>query len=460
MTTVVRFLRRGTVVVESTISGQLLPVSVPRSVALKDSPGRIDLVESSDGTLECCGRISLVALRDDNVFSVSHIDVPPPDPFSSPDLREMWEARNRLDLKQRPPTSGDATWFATVLRPRTDVRMDRLPSAIASARMLLSRWPTTPATHSQVLPLGQPGGREDLRSTDILASQRGTTLHQNRPLPAETARVFGSAVRRTCGSVAMLAELLRFQADILLRTPEAIPVEHDRRAVLAPLAAVAVAAQIPKGTVDGPPSTWPTGMQKFYSLASIALAELEILGSGADTAPLSELWDLYQAWVAEAILGLMVSQLGPPIATSTSSLLGRWVSGRVELELHYTPLIPSRPGKSKSISGAKLHAAIGALEPDVVIAARNLHTGQVKLLVIDPKKRKYLDSGALTVESSKYLWGIRGDANLLGVVLVAPSGGVSADRLDGRAWTIESRPGELGLTSAMITNWIQLVSLG
>src|SRR5205085_606273 len=102
--------------------------------------------------------------------------------------------------------------------------------------------------------------------------------------------------------VSTIAELLRATADRYLDKPGSLPEAPTRRRLLAPLGAVAEAAATPRGVVDDPPSTWPHAMQQFYSRAAMALTELEIVGAGDDTAPLSELWELYQAWVAELVL--------------------------------------------------------------------------------------------------------------------------------------------------------------
>src|SRR5262249_18101419 len=151
------------------------------------------------------------------------------------------------------------------------------------------------------------------------------------------------------------------------------------------------------------------------SRAAIALTELTILGAGEDTAPLSELWELYQAWVAEESLAHLETLLGAAGSSRRRpSLLGRWSDGR-EIELHYTARVPAARGRVLSLCGNELYAAIGDLEPDLILAARV--AGTMRMLVIDPKKRPYLDPGTVTVEASKYLWGIRGADEFKGVVL-------------------------------------------
>jgi hypothetical protein len=454
----VRYHRAGAIIVETTIDGHLLPLTLPPTVTARHGPGRIDLLEDPDPTRECCGRLTLVTIADDKELTVQHLSVPPPPPFADHDVRAMWEARNRLQLRRRDPISGEADWSETALDPALRVRLDQLPRAIGSARLLLSRWPVRHVTRSQVLPVEQRGGREDLLATSGLGDRAGLLLHSGRLLPTRTVRRFGDTERRRCGSVSTIAELLRATADSFLAAPNAVPETSVRRRLLTPLAAVADAAIPAKGSVDEPPSTWPHVMQHFYSRAAIALTELEILGAGEDTAPLSELWELYQAWVAELILTQLENELGlTNVPRRRGALLGRWQDASGQIELHYTPTIPAKPGKFYEICGTKLHAVIGDLEPDLILGARVNAT--TRILIIDPKKRPFLDSGAVSVEASKYLWGIRGADRRVGVVLVAPSGGVNASHPEGLAWTVMARPSGDVLPPSAVPNWLVTVTV-
>lgn len=457
MATAIRYLRGGNVVAETSVEGHLLPLSLPRVVTATYRTGAIDLVEDPDPLLECCGRLTLVAVDDSNEFRVDFLAVPPPPPFTEQELREMWEARNRLTSARRTPSSGEADWSETTLHPSLRVRLERLPSAIASAQALLARWPTRAATRQEMLPIGRRGGREDLLATARIGTRAGVAVHGGAQLPARTVRTFGELKRRRCESVSTIAELLRDRADDVLAGPLGLPDVSARRAALGPLGAVAESASMPLGAVDGPPSTWPSLMQAFYSLAATALTEIEIVGAGDNTSPLSELWELYQAWVAEQVFAHVCGHLGPPAGASTqSSLLGRWKEPGLQIELHYTPTIPAQMGKSREICGSPLNANIGDLQPDLVLAARRTDGGVVRLLIVDPKKRPFLDPGTVAVEASKYLWGIEG-ALLDGVVLVAPSGGASSARRSGNAWTLAARP-TLPLLADAVRNWIDLVA--
>lgn len=455
MATAVRYLRRGTVVAETTVQGRLLPLRLPPTVTMTSDRGAVDLVELPDPLKECCGRLTLVAIDDEGELHVANLSVPPPEPFVDLDLRAMWEARNRLDVLRRPDASGDADWSEIQLEPSLKARLEALPAAILAARSLLQRWPTRPAVRLEALPIARRGGRVDVRRTAHLGARAGVLDHAGRQLPARTVRRFGAREQRTCGSVSTISELLRARADAIFAGLPGIG-ERERRLVLAPLGAVAERSALHRGTVDGPPSTWPTSMQSFYSKAATALTEIEIVGGGSDTSPLSELWDLYQAWVAERILTQVSIELGAPSSSQPRrGLLGRWVGPTSEIELHFEPRIPARLGASKAICGRPVNANIGALRPDVVIANRAAGSDVVRMVVVDPKKRPYIDPSTLAVEASKYLWGIEG-ATVDRVVLVAPSGGVSSGRPSGRASTVTARPGD-PLDPAHVRTWLDAV---
>lgn len=430
----------------------MLPLAFPPTVAVRREGSKVDLIEDADLTHECCGTLSLVSITDDTAFHVQNLTVPPPAPFVHDDLRWMWEARNRLALRRRAPLSGDASWSTTALSDELRLRLDQLPHAVNMANRLLARWPTRPAIREELLPIDRKGGRENLLGTALVGSRLGGIDYQGRRLPIRTVRIFGAAEPRRCGSVSAIAELLYARADSFLARPEGLPDAADRHRVLAPLAGVAGAAAMARGQVDGPPSTWPTEMQRFYSLAAIAVTELSILGPGEGTAPLSEVWELYQAWAAEDVLAGVEQLFGPPDEQDAGSLLGRWSTARSVVELHYLPTIPAAPGKSFAVCGTALYAAIGDLEPDILLAART--EGKTRLLVLDPKQRPYLQPGTVSVEASKYLWGMRGDATLLGVYLIAPNGGSNSLRPEGRAWSVEARPSGTALPRASVGRWI------
>lgn len=447
----VRFRRRGVVIARASIDGRLLPLGrLPPSVEASTVDGDIVLDESDDPFLECCGQLVFVAVGG-GVARTVELDIPPPTPFTDVDLRAMWEAHNRIEVRGRPPTSAEGDWGEARLDPSDAVRLVALPLALAAARRLASDWPQDLTTQHVTLPIDRPGGHVDLRATARRAGP--AAIVGARPLPARTIRTFGRRRPRRCSSVAAIAQHLRRRADDVL-TSLSVPVEQ-RRALLAALGTIAERARSASDMVDGPPSTWPPQMLTFYSNAAVALSEVEIVGAGTDSAPLSELWYLYQQWVVERALAHMIGLLGEPNAAVNGSCLGRWEVEGSTVELHAQLDIPARRESAATVCGRPIHAVIGDLIPDLVIASRRHGEDSVRLLVADPKKRAFLDQGTLAVEASKYLWGIRG-AHVVAVVLVGPTGGAAAARPEGLASSHLARP-EVELTQAAVEGWLARV---
>lgn len=452
MITTVNYWRAGQRLASTVVEGRLLPLQVPTSVTVSQTIGAVELIEDKDPTRECCGEIPLVAISDHGRITVQKLNVPPPPPFDLSDVASMWEARNRLDLRRRAPTSGLADWSSLNLTPSQRAQLLHLPNALQSAERLLGRWPRQPLRRSASRPTDLPGGRVDLQETFRRALRLGLASVGGRQLPVSSVRSFGGQVDRECLSVSAIAEVLRFSADKVLNdTPWVGP--ELRARMLRPLALIARRAESAANTVDEPPSTWPNLMRRFYSDAAVALSEIHVSGSGVDSAPLSELWELYEAWVTDRVLAALIAALGEPDqGEHEASLLGRWLVEGSVVEMHRQLNVPAKPGRCVTVCGADLHAVIGDLTPDIVLVATR--QAEVRLLVVDPKKRGFLDSGAVSAEASKYLWGMRGSAVLDSVVLVGPVGGAASARPEGLAWCVKAHPADSGLWDGTVTEWL------
>jgi hypothetical protein len=162
---------------------------------------------------------------------------------------------------------------------------------------------------------------------------------------------------------------------------------------------------------------------------------------------MSELWELYQAWVADELVQRLTDVLGQPLADSShGTSLAQWADGAGIVELRYQPFIPGATGTAGAeILGVKLLAVIGNLQPDLLLVRNQQKIWRA--LVVDAKKRSgALLADDLSVEASKYLWGIRQASAkdsvpaLEGVVLAAPLGGASATHAEGLAAVMVAHP--------------------
>jgi hypothetical protein len=442
-TTRVRFLRGGVPLSEAAVPGMLLELDLPKSITVRRSGPLVDLVESPDPMLECCGDILLPwASRQDIGIQRMRVDVPMP--FSNDNLRVMWEARNRIRERHRPPTSGEAPWATLRAEDRAALSWRELRRAAEAALHLLATWPkrTTPAV--SWLPLEQPG-----RTILVSVTERHTRQHAvvlpHGIAPTRTARRFAAREERRLQGLSTLATLAAQRVSEYSALDKLPSLRRDLASLFQ---RVAVRSRPAHRTTDPPPSTWPPQMASSYVSLLRALTAMRDEGAGQTVAPLSELWELYQAWVADQLVEGLTEILGQPVDEfSGGTSLARWSDGATAtVELRYQPLIPSTPDTvGVTFLGVRLLAVIGNLQPDLMLVRREQNTWHA--VIVDAKKRSgSLLSEDLSVEASKYLWGVRQVSTrqmvpaLEGVILAAPLGGVSATYAEGLATVMSVHP--------------------
>lgn len=440
-TTAVQFIRAGVSVASLDIPGHLLEIDLPKSVQMRRlSPGAVQIVESTDPLLECCGRLTLPWV-DKSGPHVSYLDVPTPAPFTDDDVVVMWEARNRLSAERRPPTSGNVAWseLKSVLQDKID--WESMEFAITAARRLITAWPSRAEPAVEWQPVDRPGGRLLVGVTERNAANHARPAGSMRA-PSVTARRTTVAHNRTLHALAAVSAILA-QRVLDVRELNSLPEIRDGLSGL--FRRVAHRSNPSKPIADPLPSTWPPAFARAYSAILRALAALEATGPGTSHSPLAELWELYQAWAANAVREAMRAELGPPQEGSVAgSCLGRWQDRDGWVELHYQAYIPAGGG-SLSVLGRSYLAAIGALSPDLMLVRT---AGQCcRTLVLDAKKRSAeMLADDLTVNASKYLWGIRRtDASdivpvIEGAVMLAPLGGIRSNNRIGRADVCRAHP--------------------
>lgn len=443
----VLFRRGGTVVVETVIPGQLLEMDLPSTVSLRRDGATVALVETDDPLFECCGRLLLPWVSADGP-GTTVLEVPPPPPFSSADLTAMWQARNRIQESRRPVSSGHADWSKMERRLSEAVDWRALRCAAAAAVTLLGNWPTTPTRIVRWLPPDRTGG-----VLLIGATERARRNHAFGPgtggSPTLTARRFAVPDERRLHALTAVATLLGDRLDALM----AQEVDTDVREGLAGLfRRVAVRSHPQRPVADPPPSVWPSSMVSAYSAILRALSSLNDVGVGTSSAPLSELWELYEAWVADQLTTGLTRALGLPHSGSVAgTVLGRWDDGDAQVELRYQATVPAVDPTTRQrglrILGEEYVAAVGALKPDLLLVRRG---GTTKSVVVDAKKRSArVTHDDLTENVSKYQWGVRRKGNpgtvpvLEKTILVAPVGDDTtpcAALGEGRGGVIASAP--------------------
>ncbi|WP_435123347.1 hypothetical protein [Micromonospora tulbaghiae] len=428
------------------IPGHLLEVDLPASVQIhRLADGRTQLIETNDPLYECCGIVLLPWISRDGP-GVSTLSVPPPAPFDPADLEQMWHARNEVTILRRPPTSGSAAWSQLERHLGPRIHWAALEAAVHAASALLADWPTADSPEVRWVPFDRPGGRILLSKTERTGKAHALA-HPARRAPATTARRHIVAQPRKLHALMAVSSLLARELEAV-GALAAVPEIRARMVGLFRRLAVNSKPGFP--VADPPPSVWPATMAGTYSSCLRALSEVRNIGAGTANAPLSELWELYEAWVAYSIRTALTELIGPPQQhTVGGTCLGRWADGDGILELHYQAIIPPyRAGRREhgfSVLGQRYIAAVGELRPDLLLVRRG--PDGTTAIVIDAKKRQArVSTDDFAVSTSKYLWGIRRASNpdvvaaILQCVLMAPLGGPAAPLPSGRANVLTAHP--------------------
>lgn len=436
----VRFLRSDLPLAQVEVPGQLLEINLPVSVSLRRTEQGFDLIESSDPWLECCGRLAIPWMGAGQ-FGVTYLDVPPPEPFTEAAVTEMWKARERLELKKRPPTSGNVPWAKLAPAKLMGVSWPDLSAAVDAALGLLGHWPQRQRFGPSWGPLERGSGRI-LAGTTERSRAALANASKNPDLPGKVARSHGisqdvSLAALTTVSLLVAQRIARYEP-----LQSVMPGLADELAAI--FRRVAVRSRPTQIRSDPPASTWPARMRASYASSLRLLTVFEDVGPGESHAPLTELWELYEAWVSERLIDGLTMRLGAPTHASGTSTW-TWSLGSSKFGVVLQPVIPAATSNDYfDVLGSSLMGVVASSRPDILYVAQSPR--QTVLKVLDAKKRKNaMIPEELTVNASKYLWNVRhvdavDDVAIEEVLLVSPLGGPSAAHQVGRALSFEANP--------------------
>ena len=245
------------------------------------------------------------------------------------------------------------------------------------AANLLSRWPTRLDRRMSWLPVGMPGGTEDLPMTERQVERRGYLWNAKArrlsrrapagsvnaarwyPRPSPCWRRRSSSLS---GQVCQLSNSLFF------------------RPLLDPLALVARVAAAPAGYRDPDPSSWPVVFAAFSASCMVAIAELQSSERGEGVVPLLDTDELYEAWLAVQVRAALDDRFGA-WKSPGSDALAAWEHDDTLYELWLKPGI-SRDGRR---FGSESFQAVVAeqLTPDLVLSSTR--GDETELMVLDAK---------------------------------------------------------------------------
>jgi hypothetical protein len=391
----------------------MLTPYLPYGLLIEPAPGGFVILEPPDRSL--AGQLALPYLTDRRIAFVDLL-IPSNGRFTQEDLRLLWGAgaelaswrTARLALSRREGDYGQPE-VAGISQLAHDWRS--LVACAHDATDLLTRWPTNLERRLGWLPIGVPGGTEDLPITEQGVERRGYVFeHDDTRTILQSARWFGDRRPLVSTTVSTLAQA------VIQLARASIPSDqlHLVRPLIDPLATVGRLAAAPIGYHDSDPSSWPTPFVSFVASCMVAIAELQSSQRGEGVVPLLDTDELYEAWLAVQVRAVLDERFGAWRAFG-SDALAAWEHDDTRYELWLKPGI-SREGRQ--FGSESFRAMIAeVLTPDLLLSATR--SDESELTVIDAKAwAQMLPEDALT-QSAKYLYGIRRNCDVLAVPAIA-----------------------------------------
>jgi hypothetical protein len=333
------------------------------------------------------------------------LDVPPPPPFTAQHITEMWSAITASSIPMAASVSVQGRALGAAESRGYGFDPQALPTAIGHLASMSRRWPDREMTAIEWRPFEVRGGREDLRETDRRAGRLAGLPRPGRtPMPEMTARRLGSTVpwgsRRLATICSGLGQALRTRAG-----------SDDGSQVLAIVDHVARRSLRYADGPDASISSWPHEARAAFRAVVRALVELAAAaGAGTEYVPLSDLWRLYETWVAVMCHDVLAARYGPAEAVEANWWACSWTSATgVCIRLHAQATISDRVDPVIAAGPPGFESISSDLRPDCLIALRS-PAGDQTLICVDAKQRKSatgMTAADVTATASKYLWGIR-----------------------------------------------------
>jgi ribosome biogenesis SPOUT family RNA methylase Rps3 len=438
----VRFIGHVDAAVE--VPGSLLPLVLPPGIRLdrvRHQSGTEIQVRPESLTGTFVGRLNIPYISQGRV-RLAWLEVQPPHPWRWGDIKTMLRSVAALGLPE--PAGAGGLRLSDAANPtltRNELAWTALGRCASAATATLANWPARMKSRRVLHSLESPRGTELIESTERRLGERIDLVgsREGRLAPVETVRRVGQVEPWTNRSVASVAA----QVCAVVRSQEEQSVFGSTPpSLMVPIRALAHRAMPHQPVADPPFSSWPAAFAEAY-LSGIAVLSMTARGGRRDGwVPLSDLWRLYEGWLAERTLAILTRILGAPdwMNPTTERVACGWARSGWELELHHPC---SFTDESREILGSTWSSVSSRLDPDVALLARS--PSGPRCVVLDAKARGRLSPGDLASEASKYLWGIRRDhPDIRGVevvVLVAPFGGDEPYRRQQAAqWTIHGHP--------------------
>jgi hypothetical protein len=359
-------------------------------------------------------------------IKVEFLEVPAPPPFESGDIQSMW--KELLDFPLHLITSvamqGRGTGSATTAGQ--PLASEALPRAISGCRRLLRRWPSKETRETIWRPADMQGGREDLRATDRAGARQGGVKLGRKVIPDRVAR-------RQRGSIPWTSPRLAGACRTLATYLEQARLDGSERVLVTPLKLVSQCAAPAQAVPDPPLSSWPGNARTTFRAVIEALVGLAVADRGGLHVPLSDVWRIYENWIALRVLLVLEKRFGPVDPVGEGAVWSaEWNFDGIVVRLHSQREIGAPSDDKTAGHPDGLISVSSDLQPDVLISVTSAD-GDQALFCVDAKRRiaaTEMDAGDVATAASKYIWGIRmaDDPDVLPVetTLIVSSAGLAA----------------------------------
>lgn len=354
----------------------------------------------------CCGTVDVV-VNVNGKPTIEALTLEPPAPVTMESLARLWD--ELLEETGRAPTSalGQQRGLPGRPKPSDHLRLAAIHRAHASCQEILAAWPQRHITAHVDRPIDLPGGRENLSRTALTGARRAAGIVLNsRVLPSHSVRMMSEYEDLDCPGLAAAALAV---ATLLRESSGLSPAEASW--IADPF--LRVSAKAAGASQSTPISSWPIAFVHAWESLQLVLSTFDASSNGDESsAPLTEVWRLYEGWVEICTKRTIGEQLQNVVESGHVELEGAgwgytWTlgDGTVVGMLAQAVISSSSAFTESFLEGISSNSS--DLRPDVVLYAAH-PARRTRVAVFDAK---YTAFDALTREAaatggSKYLWGL------------------------------------------------------
>jgi hypothetical protein len=338
---------------------------------------------------------------------ISFVKVRPPDPFTEADVSAMWKLLLGTSLRELHSPPGQGRDEGPSRHAGKWLRPEAIPRARTTCRRMLSRWPVQESVATYWSPPDMRGAPEDLVETDRRGgSKPGLTMGRVR-IPDRVARRRRSSAPWTSPKLAVACRTLVKE----LKAQLASPADGDE--LVRPILQAAERAGGSRA-VDLPVSSWPPLAQE--TLRAVVEARISLAaGSGQEErVPLSDVWRLYEKWLAIATVEALRPLLGPGVESSDGDRWRwEWGVGSAIVRVHAQATIDGEVDVALAGHPDGLLSVLSDLQPDVLVTVCDPE-GDQGVLCVEAKRRieaTGMEASEVAAAGAKYALGIRSGAD-------------------------------------------------